>query len=95
MAEIDVIQHRLAPLREVWHVLTPALADEVRGGQVGEDPVQHETPLERSTLVGPALVVVRGSERGHDGLQAGWRADGRQPLRGADIRGAEHADLAC
>ncbi len=40
-------------------------------------------------------MVVGGRDTGHDGGEMGGMAFGRQPLGGADVRGAVHTDFAC
>ncbi len=49
---------------------------------------------ERAVLVGPAVVILRRRYIGLNGNQVGRGRDGREHLRRAHVRAAEHADFA-
>ena len=66
----------------------------VGADKVQERPVEIEIEFERSALVGPALVVVGGRNARSDRLQMRRPGAGCQPLGGAHVGAAEHADVA-
>ncbi len=57
-------------------------------------PVAHKGDGERTTVVGPAVVVLRRSEPGGDRLQRRRTHDGGEQLGGADVGEAQHPDVA-
>ena len=80
-----VVQHvhqLLAVFQSAWDGL--AKGREVSQGEVS-DPCSDEVVLEGPTLVGPAIVVLRGGEVGGHGNQVWGCLHGSQPLRGAGI----------
>src|ERR1700679_2220100 len=53
-----------------------------------------EPLLERSALIGPALVIVAGGDDGADAGEMRRGGDGGEHLRGADVAAAEHTDFS-
>ena len=72
-------------------VVMPVLC---RGGGQTDRPRLHERQPELPALVHPAVVVVRGGVRGHDGRQVRGSRGSGQPLGGPDVGRAVHADFA-
>ena len=66
----------------------------VTGGEVADGPGLLEREREGAALVAPAVVVVRGGHRRRDRGQVRRLLGGGEPLGGADVGEAVHADLA-
>ena len=97
---VDRVDQDLLARLEISQRRAFLLAGEIGGGEIGQDPVAHEAPLERAALVGPALVVVGGGEGRDDRLQA-WRrsksrrATGRAPTYDVPYMPTLPSDQGC
>lgn len=98
----QVAERGVEVVYRIEHLVQPALVQPlVAAGEVvpvgagqARCPGQVEAEFERTSLVGPALVVVRRRHAGRDTLERRRHRLGRQPLRRADIRPAEHPHVA-
>ena len=63
-------------------------------GEDRHDPTQVEPEGKCAPLISPAFVIVRRSQAGKDRLEVRRRRSGGQPLGGAEVGDAIHADVA-